>query len=179
MKCKVFLSLLFFLLPVAAAAQNSSLPDLSLKDIKGRQLRLSDYRGKVVLINFWATWCPPCRAEVPYLVRLQRDYRSHGLRVIGITSPPQTFVEVRGFVRKAKINYPVALGTQQIKALFTPSELLPMTIVIGRDGSVQDIIEEILLPEEFEQKIKPLLHKPEVLYQASRGPLNRPIRRIR
>ncbi len=177
MRCKLIASLLFLLLPVAAVAQNSG-PDLSLKDIKGRQLRLSDYRGKVVLINFWATWCPPCRAEVPYLVKLQRNYRGHGLRVIGITSPPQTLVEVSRFVRKAKINYPIALGTQQTKALYTSSKSLPVTIVIGRDGSVQDIIEEILLPEEFEQKIKPLLHKPVGLHNDSRGPLNRTLRRI-
>ena len=172
MRCKIIAGVLFLLLPVAALAQNSTLPELNLKDIKGRQLRLSDYRGKVILLNFWATWCPPCRAEVPYLVRLQRDYRSHGLQMIGITSPPQTLVEVSRFVRAAKINYPVALGTQQIKALFTPSESLPMTIIIGRDGSVQDIIEEILLPEEFEQKIKPLLQKPAGPQTDSRGPLN-------
>jgi len=80
------------------------------------------------------------------------------LQVIGITYPPQTSVEVRQFVRKARVNYPVALGTIATKALFTSSESLPVTIVIGRDGRVVDIIEEILLPEEFEQKIKPLLN---------------------
>lgn len=151
-------TLIFLLLPVAAVAQRPKAPVLQLKDIKGKQLRLSDYRGKVVLINFWATWCPPCRMEVPDLVRLQRDYRSVGLRVIGVTYPPQTQAEVRQFARKAKINYPVALGTNKTKLLFTLSETLPMTIVIGRDGSIQDIIEGILLPEEFELKIKPLLN---------------------
>ena len=158
MKLKLITSCLVLLLPVAAWAQNSKAPELKLRDIKGRQFRLSDYRGKVVLINFWATWCPPCRMEVPDLVKLQRDYRSHGLRVIGITYPPQTFMEVHRFVRKAKINYPIALGTKETRMLFTSSETLPLTIVIGRDGSVQEIIEGILLPEEIEQKIKPLLH---------------------
>ena len=74
-----------------------------------------------------------------------------------MTYPPQKLSEVRQFVRKTKINYPVALGTKETKLQFTSSETMPMTIVIGRDGTVQDIIEGILLPEEIEQKIKPLL----------------------
>jgi len=77
--------------------------------------------------------------------------------VIGVTYPPQQLSEVRRFARKAKMNYPVAIGSTSTKLLFTSSETLPMTIVIGRDGKVKDIIEGILLPEEVEQKIKPLL----------------------
>ena len=79
------------------------------------------------------------------------------MQVIGVTYPPQKLAEVRRFVRRAKVNYPVALGTKETKLLFTQSETLPMTIVIGTDGRIQDIIEGILLQEEFEQKIKPLL----------------------
>ena len=149
--------LVFVLLPAASDGQPRKPRELNLKDINGRQIRLSQYRGKVVLINFWATWCPPCRAEIPDLVRLQREYRGRGLRVIGVTYPPQTLSEVRQFVRQSKINYPVALGTKETKLRFTSIETMPMTIVIGRDGTVQDIIEGILLPEEIEQKIKPLL----------------------
>lgn len=148
---------LVLLVNFAAPAQNAKPPQLKLRDINGRQFRLSEYRGKVVLINFWATWCPPCRAEIPDLVKLQRDYRSRGLRVIGVTYPPQKLAEVRRFARKAKMNYPVAMGSRNTKLLFTSIETLPMTIVIGRDGNVKDIIEGILLPEEFEQKIKPLV----------------------
>ncbi|HWN09887.1 MAG TPA: TlpA disulfide reductase family protein [Pyrinomonadaceae bacterium] len=157
MKFRIVLILIFVLLPVAAVAQSRRPRELNLRDINGRQIRLSQFRGNVVLINFWATWCPPCRAEIPDLVRLQREFRNHGLRVIGVTYPPQKLSEVRQFVRKTKINYPVALGTKETKLQFTSSETMPMTIVIGRDGTVQDIIEGILLPEEIEQKIKPLL----------------------
>ena len=143
--------------PAAILGQNSPPTQLTLKDIKGRNLRLSDYRGKVVLINFWATWCPPCRKEIPDLIKLQRDYGRRSLQVIGVTYPPQKLAEVRRFVKRAKVNYPVCLGTKQTKLLFTSSESLPMTIVIGTDGRIRDIIEGILLPEEIEQKIKPLL----------------------
>ena len=148
---------LFLFAPVVTLGQDSQPKDLKFKDIQGRYVRLSDYRGKVVLVNFWATWCPPCRAEIPDLIRLQRDYGIRGLRVIGVTYPPQTLAEVRRFVRRAKVNYPIGLGTKEMKLLFTKSEELPITIVIGTDGTIRDVIEGILLPEEFEHKIKPLL----------------------
>ncbi len=134
-------------------------PSLELKDLQGRTFRLSDYKGKVVLLNFWATWCPPCRAEIPDLVGMQRGYGSRGLQVIGITYPPQERVEVRRFIRKLKVNYPVAFGTKETKALFDQGETLPLTVVIDREGNIRDLIEGILLPEEFEEKIKPLLSR--------------------
>jgi cytochrome c biogenesis protein CcmG, thiol:disulfide interchange protein DsbE len=154
---KIIIATVFLFVPIVTLGQDSRPAQLTLKDIHGRYIRLSDYRGKVVLVNFWATWCPPCRVEIPDLIKLQRDYRNRGLQVIGVTYPPQKLAEVRRFVRRAKVNYPVGLGTKNKKLLFTPSETLPMTIVIGTDGRIRDIIEGILLPEEFEQKIKPLL----------------------
>ncbi len=153
----IVLGVLFITLPVIAKGQGNKAPALALKDLRGRTLRLGDYKGKVVLLNFWATWCPPCRAEMPDLVKMQREYRERGLRVIGVTYPPQTAAEVRRFVRELKVNYPVALGTEETKALFGQSETLPVTVVIDREGNVRDVIEGILLPKEFEQKIKPLL----------------------
>jgi thiol-disulfide isomerase/thioredoxin len=152
----VRVTLLLLLISGFATAQTTRAPTLDLRDINGRAFRLSDYRGKVVLLNFWATWCPPCRAEIPELITWQRTYRQR-LQVIGVTYPPQTLAEVRRFVSEAKVNYPVALGTKQMTLRFTKSEALPITIVIGKDGRIRDIIEGILLPEEFEQKIKPLL----------------------
>ena len=157
MNKKIFFTLLFFFVPIVTLGQESRPAQLTVKDIQGRYIRLSDYRGKVVLINFWATWCPPCRKEIPDLIRLQREYRNRGLQVLGVTYPPQKLAEVRRFVRRLKVNYPVGLGTTETTLLFSQSESLPLTIVIGRNGTIQDIIEGILLPEEFEQRIKPLL----------------------
>ena len=154
---KILLAALFLFAPIVTLGQDSRPVPLTFKDIQGRYVRLSDYRGKVVLVNFWATWCPPCRAEIPDLIRLQREYGSRGLQVIGVTYPPQKLAEVRRFVQEAKVNYPIGLGTNQTKLLFTKNEELPITIVIGTDGRIRDIIVGILLPEEFEQKIKPLL----------------------
>ncbi|MDQ3257017.1 MAG: TlpA family protein disulfide reductase [Acidobacteriota bacterium] len=154
----IFILLTVSVLQVTTFGQNlRRAPSLELKDLRGRTFRLSDYKGKVVLLNFWATWCPPCRAEIPDLVRMQREYGSRGLQVIGVTYPPQERGEVRRFIRKLKVNYPVAFGTKETKALFDQGETLPLSVVIDREGNIRDLIEGILLPEEFEEKIKPLL----------------------
>lgn len=134
-------------------------PQFTLKDLNGRTVRLSDYHGKVVLINFWATWCPPCRAEMPDLVRIQREHGKEGLQIIGVTYPPEKKERVRRFARSLKVNYPIILGTREFKDRFSLEETLPLTIVINRDGKVSDIISGILLHQEFEEKIKPLLKK--------------------
>src|SRR5215211_4439544 len=114
----IVLALLLVTTPIISAGQSGKAPELKLKDLRGRAVRLSDYKGKVVLLNFWATWCPPCRAEMPDLVKMQRDYRSKGLQVIGITYPPEEIREVRQFIRKLGVNYPVALGSKAMKTLF-------------------------------------------------------------
>jgi thiol-disulfide isomerase/thioredoxin len=154
---RILVSSFFLLLICGIAAAQQQAPALRLKDIRGHNFSLSAYRGKVLLINFWATWCPPCRAEIPDLIKLQNEYHSRGLQIVGITYPPQKLADVRRFVRKLKINYAIALGTRATKLLFTRSETLPMTIVIDAKGNLRDVIEGILLPEEFEEKIKPLL----------------------
>jgi cytochrome c biogenesis protein CcmG/thiol:disulfide interchange protein DsbE len=142
----------------AAHAQGArKAPALALKDIRGRPVRLSDYKGKVVLLNFWATWCPPCRAEMPDLVKLQREYARQGLQVIGVTYPPETVSRVRRFARRLGVNYPIMLGAKATKSLFANTDTLPVTVVIDRDGNIRDAIEGIMLPDEYEQKVKPLL----------------------
>ena len=132
-------------------------PKLELKDLEGRVLRLSDYKGRVVLLNFWTTWCAPCRAEMPDLVKWQREYKSQGLQVIGVTHPPEDLTEVREFIKSIKVNYPVALGEEQTKAMFDKGETLPITVVIDKKGMVRKVIQGIIFPDEFERKVKPLL----------------------
>lgn len=146
-------------LPPVAVGQDAQAPPLTLKSIEGRTVRLSDYRGKVVLINFWATWCPPCRAEMPDLVKLQREYGKDGLRIIGVTYPPEQLARVRKFTRGLRVNYPIALGTRETRAAFSPDETLPLTIIIDREGTIRGTIAGILLPQEFDEQIKPLLRR--------------------
>jgi thiol-disulfide isomerase/thioredoxin len=151
------LALLLVLVPSVVMAQAKRAPSLTLRDIDGRSFSLADYKDKVVLLNFWATWCVPCRAEMPDLIKLQRQYRKVGLRVIGITYPPEKLSEVRRFGRTLRINYRVAIGTKATKALFSESETLPLTIVIDRDGNVHEVIEGIMYADEFDEKVRPLL----------------------
>jgi hypothetical protein len=94
---------------------------------------------------------------MPDLVNWQRQYRIKGLQVIGITYPPQKKGEVRQFARSLKVNYPIVIGNEGIKEIFFKGDTLPLTVIIDREGNIREIIEGILLPEEFEQKIKPLL----------------------
>ncbi len=158
MKRLLLCGILFAMLSAVAAGQGGAAPALSLKDIQGRNISLKKYKGKVVLLNFWATWCPPCRAEMPDLVKWQRDYSKQGLQIIGITYPPEKNSEVRSFTRSLKVNYPIVLGSKETRELFFKGEALPLTVIIDREGNVREVIENILLHEEFEQKIKPLLH---------------------
>jgi peroxiredoxin len=155
----IFVALLIVFLPGSVFSQETPAPQFALKDINGRTVRLSAYRGKVVLINFWATWCPPCRAEMPDLVKLQREHADEGLQIVGITYPPETKTRVRRFATSLKVNYPIVLGTRQIKERFSSDETLPLTVIIDRNGKVHDIISGILLRQEFDEKIKPLLMK--------------------
>jgi peroxiredoxin len=132
-------------------------PAFELKDLDGKTARLSDYRGKVLLINFWATWCPPCRAEMPDLVRLQEQYGARGLQIVGVTHPPQSVSTVRIVTRRLKVNYPVLLGSRELAEGYGVDEVLPVTIIVDREGNIRDRILGILEREEFDQKILPLL----------------------
>lgn len=138
--------------PVVAMA-----PTLTLKDTRGFNRSLALYRGQVVLVNFWATWCPPCRAEMPDLVKLQRANKARGLQIIGITYPDDNRVAARRLIRQLRINYPIWWGTPEAAQQFDVADVLPVTIVIDRRGRIRERITGMLLPEEFTEKVQPLL----------------------
>src|SRR5688500_6607673 len=100
----VIAALMITFSPANVLRQEAKAPQFELRDINGRIVRLSNYRGKVVLINFWATWCPPCRVEVPDLIRLQREHGKEGLQIIGITYPPERKARVQRFARNLNVN---------------------------------------------------------------------------
>jgi thiol-disulfide isomerase/thioredoxin len=150
---------LFLLLAIMATghSQSAKAPHLVLKDLKGRTVRLSDFKGKTVLLNFWATWCIPCRAEIPQLVKWQKQYKSKGLQIVGITFPPTNRARVDAFAHSNKMNYPILFGSKATKHLFSNSEALPISVIIDKDGNIRDMIEGIIFDDEFDQKVRPLL----------------------
>jgi peroxiredoxin len=157
---KILILVICLALPVIASAQNNQIekaPAIVLKNLKGKIVRIEDFKGKVVLLNFWAAWCSPCLAEIPELIKWQTEYQSQGLQIIGITYPPTNRVKVRSFVRKNKINYPILFGWRKTKALFDSGETMPFSVVIDREGNIKARIEGVIFDDEFDEKIKPLL----------------------
>jgi cytochrome c biogenesis protein CcmG/thiol:disulfide interchange protein DsbE len=110
-------------------------PEFSLTDLNGQKLNLSIYRGKVVLLDFWATWCGPCRSEIPRFVDLQNKYRDQGLQVIGISLDDDP-KPVRGFYQQFKMNYPVAIGDANLAERYGGMLGLPVNFVIDREGRI-------------------------------------------
>jgi thiol-disulfide isomerase/thioredoxin len=112
-----------------------AIPDFSLTDLNGRVVNSADLRGKVVLMNFWATWCPPCRAEIPDLIKLQEKYRDQ-LVVVGVSEDEGPIDPVRAFVAEQRMNYPVAMTTPELRKIFRGVTALPTTFVIDREGKI-------------------------------------------
>ncbi|SPF43203.1 Thioredoxin-like protein [Candidatus Sulfotelmatobacter kueseliae] len=117
------------------AKQHSVAPDFSLPQLNGQSLQLSAYRGKVVLLDFWATWCTPCREEIPHLVELQNKYRDRGLEIIGV-SMDDSPDPVRDFYQRFQMNYPVVMGNADIGEGYGGVLGLPIAFIIDRDGRI-------------------------------------------
>jgi cytochrome c biogenesis protein CcmG, thiol:disulfide interchange protein DsbE len=110
-------------------------PDFSLLQLDGRPLQLSAYRGKVVLLDFWATWCDPCRDEIPRFVDLENKYGPQGLQIIGV-SMDDSPDPVRDFSQRVKMNYPVVMGNAEIGQLYGGVLGLPIVFLVGRDDRI-------------------------------------------
>ena len=149
-----------------AAESNASLggdenkaPDFTLTSVSGEDVSLSDFKGKVVVIDFWATWCPPCRKGIPDLISLQKEYKDK-VAVIGISLDREnTKAGVPDFVNKMGINYPVVYFNDKVIIDFGGVSAIPTTFIIDQKGNIVKKIIGLYPKSEYEQKIKELIKK--------------------
>ena len=130
--------------------------NLTFKDMHGKTLALADYKGKVILLDFWATWCPPCRKEIPGYMELYDRYSSRGFTVIGV-SIDDSVSAVKKFVKQIKVNYPIVIGTDRGDLVQSFGELpLPTSFIIARDGRICIKHEGAVEKEQVEREITAL-----------------------
>jgi thiol-disulfide isomerase/thioredoxin len=138
-----------------APQKGSVAPDFALKSVPdGKQVSLSSLRGKAVLVNFWATWCEPCKIEMPSLVDLQKKYGPQGLQIVGVAMDDADDKEINTFAHKMGVNYMVLRGTEKVGELYGGVDHLPMTYYLDRSGKVVDETEGMAGEATFEDAIK-------------------------
>jgi cytochrome c biogenesis protein CcmG/thiol:disulfide interchange protein DsbE len=140
--------------------KSSDAPDFTLESLDGKSLRLSDLRGKAVLLNFWATWCGPCKIETPWLVDLQNQYGQNGLQVVGVEMGDDGKEEIAKFMKDMGVNYPILIGKEAVGEAYGGVPALPETFFIGRDGKIVDKIMGLEGKGEIENSIKKALDTP-------------------
>jgi thiol-disulfide isomerase/thioredoxin len=145
----------FFRSSATGALGSLSAPVWELKDLDGKMVKSSDFDGKVVILDFWATWCPPCKAEIPGFIELQKKYAAKGLVVVGISLDEQGPSVVKQFMDQFGMNYPVVMGNLKIMQDFGGAGL-PTTFVIDRSGKIVAKHVGFASKETFEKEITPL-----------------------
>jgi len=155
----------------AAAApritQSTIAPDFSLESLDGKTMRLSDLRGKAVLLNFWATWCGPCKIEMPWFVDLQNQYGSQGLQIVGVAMDDGSKEDIAKFAKDLGVNYPILIGKESVGDQYGGVPALPESFVIARDGKIVDKIVGLRGKSEIEDAIKKALNTKPAASQAS------------
>jgi peroxiredoxin len=142
---------------VTAIRYRKKAPRFNLKDAQGSSVRLADYRGRVVLLNFWATWCIPCKTEIPWLIELQNTYRDRGFAVLGVSLDADGWQLVRPYVDEAKINYRVVIGNDRLMDRYSEFDALPSTFLIDRDSRIATTHIGLASKEVYENEILYLL----------------------
>jgi cytochrome c biogenesis protein CcmG/thiol:disulfide interchange protein DsbE len=143
----------------APLAAGHAAPPFVLKDAGGKPISMTAYRGKVVLLNFWATWCAPCRVEMPWFEEFSKKYQTRGLAVLGVSLDDGGWKQVQPALAKLKITYPIVLGDSKVSKSYGMGDLLPVTFLIDRTGKIRIAKEGFGKKEEFESSIEKLLQE--------------------
>ena len=133
-------------------------PDFTLQSLDGKDVRLSDLRGKAVLLNFWATWCGPCKIEMPWFVELQNQYAAQGLQIVGVAMDDASKEDIGKFAKDMGVNYPILIGKEAVGDEYGGVPALPESFLIGRDGMIVDKILGLRGKAEIEDSIKKALN---------------------
>jgi cytochrome c biogenesis protein CcmG/thiol:disulfide interchange protein DsbE len=137
--------------------EGSPAPHFTLPDLEGNKVASSDFAGKVVILDFWATWCPPCKEEVPHFVRLQSKYRDQGLVIVGLSLDGGGAKDVKPFAEEYNVNYTMLIANDEIAKAYGGVTMIPTTFVLDRSGTIVKRFIGLIPPEVFEETIRPLL----------------------
>jgi thiol-disulfide isomerase/thioredoxin len=138
--------------------------NFTMKDIQGKDVSLSQYKGKVLMLDFWATWCGPCKVEIPHFIEFQEKYGKQGLQIVGI-SVDDTVEKLEPYVREMKMNYPVlqGLGHDDVQDAYGPILGIPVSVLISREGKICATHTGLTSKDVFEREIKALIDAKTVL----------------
>ena len=142
-----------------AAADRDQAPDFTLPGANGAAVQLSRYRGKVVLLDFWATWCHGCKTEIPWYIEFGRKYKKNGLVVIGVSMDDEGWKVVRPFLKQKKMTYPVVVGNDNLAKRYGLQEM-PLTLLIDRQGKIAVSHTGVVDKDAFEGELRMLLSAP-------------------
>lgn len=139
------------------AAKRNPAPPFELKDSSGKVIRLEDYKGKVVLLNFWATWCGPCKIEIPWFVDFQKNYKDRGFTVIGVALDDEGWEVVKPYIEAKQVNYPIAVGSPEVEQKYGGIEALPTSFILDREGRIAATHIGLVSKQQYEDDIQQLL----------------------
>jgi peroxiredoxin len=136
-------------------------PEFTLKDANGQTVHLADYKGKVVLLDFWATWCGPCKVEIPWFIEFEQQFKDRGFAVLGVSMDEDGWEVVKPYIQDRQINYRVVLGNEEVSEIYGGLDSLPTTLLLDRQGKIASIhIGLSRGKEEFRDDIAHLLDAP-------------------
>ena len=140
-----------------SSSQLKAAPDFTLKDANGSSVKLSDYRGKVVLLNFWATWCVPCKIEIPWFMEFEQQYKNKGFAVLGVAMDDDGWAAVKPYMAAKKMNYRVVMGSDSVATEYGGIDALPTTFVINQDGRIVASHIGLINKDDYLKEIQGLL----------------------
>lgn len=138
-------------------AERKSAPEFALKDVDGRTVSLAEYKGKVVLLNFWATWCGPCKVEIPWFIEFEQKYKDRGFAVLGVAMDEEGWDAVKPYLAQSKVNYRVILGNDRVASDYGGVESLPTSFVLDKEGRITSTHVGLVSKSDYEDEITQLL----------------------